>query len=396
MSKILEEKKNELITRAEDVLNLAKGEERELTDAEAQEVREIRDEVNRINETLKLEDDFSGFEKKEETQTREETMETREYKVGNDSINVRDDEYKAFESFIRAERDTDTNMTKGANGAVIPTTIVNWIIRKVYDICPILERSQRFNTKGKVEVPYYPYDSENINVAYAEEFSDLVSTAGKFGSVELTGFLAGALTKISKSLINNTDIDIVAFVVDEMARAFKRFIEHELLIGTPASSGVSAKVLGLSTITNGVTTASPTAITADELIDLQDSIKDEFQQDAIWIMSSQTRTAIRKLKDNYGRYLLQDDITQPFGRSLLGKPVYVSDNMPDIGDGGNIIYYGDMRGLGTKFSENLEVQILRELFATQHAEACVGWIEFDGKVIDAQQIVRLTMGVGSV
>lgn len=398
MSKYLEEKRNDLITRADEVLNKAKEEKRELTDAEAQELAEIRDDVRRIKETLKLDDDFremkamemklDGEEPKEETEVKVE--ETRSY----DGVEVNETEYRAMESFIRGavlntrDNPTPVNMTKGDNGAVIPTTIQKWIIRKVYDICPILERSQKYNVKGNLQIPYYPADANIINVDYQTEFTAMISSSGKFGSVTLTGFLAGALTKVSRSLMNNSQIDIVAFVVDEMSRGIKRFIEHECLIGT------SGKVTGLSTLTNGITSASASAITADEVIELHDSIKDEFQNNAIWIMSPATRTALRLLKDNMGRYMLQDDISLPFGTSLLGKPVYVSDNMPDISDGGAVIYYGDMHGLATKFNEDINIQVLRERFADEHADGVIGWFEFDAKVIDEQQIAKLTMASG--
>ncbi len=391
MSKFLEEKRNDLITRAEEVLNLAKSEERELTEAEAEELAEIKADVERIKQTLGLEEDFANMEKKnDETPQEEDRVEERAIKVGSDILNIREADYIEFDRIIRDA----TNMTKGDNGAVIPTTIVSWIIRKVYDICPILERSQKFNVKGTLQIPYYPYDSNHINVAYAEEFSALTSSSGKFGSVTLTGFLAGALTKVSRSLVNNAQVDVVAFVVDEMAYAIKRFIEHELLIGTPADDYSEAKVLGLSTLQNKVTTASASAITLDDIIKVHDKIKDEFQTNAIWIMSPATRTALRSLKSNTGYPLLNDDISTPFGSTLLGKPVYVSDNMPEIGAGADVIYYGDMKGLATKFNEEINVQVLRERFADEHAIGVIGWFEFDGKVCDEQQIAKLTMGAG--
>lgn len=390
--KYLEEKKNDLITRAEEVLETAKTETRELTEEEAKELTDIRDEVGRINESLKLDEEVRGMklEKKVE-EIKEDKLETRAITVGNEVINVREDDYKAMEELIRRDA---TNMTKGDNGAVIPTTVVDWIIRKVYNICPILERSQKYNVKGNLQIPFYPADSDHINVAYAEEFTQLTSSSGKFGSVTLTGHLAGALTKVSRSLINNSNIDIVAFVVDEMAYAIKRFIEHELLIGTPATDYTPANVLGLSTLNHKVTASSASAITADDLINLHDSIKDEFQQNAIWIMSPATRTACRKLKDGMQRYMLQDDISLPFGASILGKPVFVSDNMPEISAGADVIYYGDMRGLATKFSEDINVQVLRERFADEHADGVIGWFEFDAKVADEQQIAKLTMATG--
>ena len=376
--KELIEKKNDLITRAEAIVQTAKDEVRELTDDEAKELAEIKDDVKAIKKKLlasDVEEMADDKEKKEDDEPKEEEKDTAE------------EEKRAFENYIRGTvmHERAGELTKTDNGALIPSTIVNMIIKKVYDICPILEKSQQFNVKGTLQVPYYPADSNNINVAYANEFEELTSSADKFSSVTLTGFLAGALTKISRSLINNAQIDIVSFVVNEMAYSIKRFIEGELLNGT------DSKVTGLSTLKNGIESASATAITADEVIKLHDSIKDEFQNGAFWVMSPATRTALRLLKDGNGRYLLQDDVSAPFGTTLLGKPVYVTDNMSDITKGKTAIYYGDMSGLATKFSEEINIQILREKFATQHCDGVIGWFEFDSKVIDEQRIAKLTI-----
>ena len=380
MEKALSEKKNDLITRAEEVLNKAKEEKRELTEAEAEELAEIRDNVRRIMKTLEIKGEF---DKMEGGAIEKESLPKDEVENEERALN----EEKAFANYIRGvvnNRGTDVNMTLTDNGAVIPTTIANRIIKKVYDISPILERSHKYNVKGKLELPYYDVDTQTINVAWATEFEDLEASAGKLKSIELTGYLAGALVKISRSLINNSQFDIVAFVVDEMAYSIHRFIENVLLNG-------NGDVDGLSTLTNTLTTASSTAVTANELIEAQGQVKDVFQDNAIWIMSPATRTAIRELKDNYGRYLLQDDISLPFGKSLLGKPIYVSDNMPNMSAGKNAIYYGDMTGLATKFSEDMNIQVLREKYATQHAVGVVGWLEFDSAVEDAQKIVAVTM-----
>lgn len=386
-TKELIEKKNDLITRAESTLNKAKEEKRELTDAEMAELAEIRDNVRKIVKALDLDEFFDRIDKKPKEEAKPvggEEMKTEEEIRKEKEIN----ECRAFENYVRGYvlHERTGELTKSDNGAVIPTTIVNRIIKKVYNICPILDRSQKFNVKGKLDIPYYPADSNNITVAYQSEFTALTSSSGKFSSIELTGFLAGCLTKVSRSLINNSQLDIVGFVVDEMAYAIKRFIEKELLLGTVG------KVTGLSTLTNGITAVSATAITADEVVKLHDSIKDEFQNKAIWIMSPATRTALRTLKSSTGGYyLLNDDISTPFGTSLLGKPVYVSDNMPNMAAGKTVIYYGDMHGLATKFNEDISIEVLRERFADEHAYGVVGWFEFDAKVCDEQQIAKLTM-----
>lgn len=401
MRKDLVEKVNDLMKKADEMLNKAKLEKRELTPDEMQELAEIRDDVMRIKKALGLEKEFDDMR---ELETKADATPTEgERACGDDKKRSVEEaakaaaEERAFEAYIRGtalNNRGDVNLVPANNGAVIPTTIANKIIKKVYDICPILEKSSKYNMKGTLDIPFYPASADTvITVAYHDEFEELTSTNGNFSKITLTGFLAGALSKISRSLINNAAFDIVGFVVDEMAYAIKRFIEKELLIGTPGNgSTIPAKVLGLSTLTNSITTAAADKITADEVIDLHDAIKDEFQNGAIWIMSPATRTALRKLKASTGVYLLNDDISTPFGTSILGKPVYVSDNMPDYTENGKVaIYYGDMSGLATKFSEEINIEVLREKYATQHAIGIVGWFEFDSKVENEQKIAKLVM-----
>ena len=391
-TKGLVEKKNDLVTRAEEIINDAELNKRELTDDEAQELAEIRDDVKKIKEALQIADEIKD-EKKELKEEEGATM--AEEKELKENACKEEAEKRAFEEYVRGvvnERGTDVVLDKAQNGAVIPVTIANKIIAKVYDICPILERSTKYNVKGKLVVPFYDENSNAITVTYAEEFEELTSSVGKFDKIELGGFLAGTLTLISKSLINNAQFNITDFIVERMAYAIKRFIEDQLLNGY-AGTGASAGVTGLTSLpaARAITAAATTAITADEVVRLHDAVKDDFQANAIWIMSPATRTALRTLKSNTGYYLLNDDVSTPFGSSLLGKPVYVTDNMPDMAAGKTAIYYGDMRGLATKFSEEMTIEVLREKYATQHAVGVVGWLEFDAKVEDAQKIAKLVM-----
>ena len=290
-------------------------------------------------------------------------------------------ETRAFENYIRGvvEERADVNLTVGANGAVIPSSIANKIIQKVYDISPIYQLATRYNVGGSLSIPYYDESAGTIEMAYADEFVELESTSGKFSSIELKGFLAGALSKVSKSLVNNSQFDLVSFVVGKMAESIAKWIENQLLNGT------LNKITGLSTVTQSVTAAAATVLTADELIDVQEEVPDAFQGNAIWIMNKTTRKAIRKLKDGQGNYLLNKDATARWGYTLLGKDVYTSDNMSEMEAGKTAIYYGDMSGLAVKLAENVSIEILREKYATQHAIGVVGWIEIDSKVENAQK-----------
>lgn len=377
--KALIEKQNDLLTRADEVLNKAKEEQRELTDDEAQELAEIRDDIRKIKETLGLDDDFRELGK----DAHKNACGGDKKKRSQEEILQEENDVKAFENYIRGYKvhERAGELTPANNGAIIPTTIVNRIIKKIYDISPILAKSSKYNVKGKLDIPFYPADgSTTITVDYQEEFEEIASSTGNFSSINLNGFLAGALSKVSRSLINNAQFDIVGFVVDEMAYQISRWVEGELLNGT------EDKVEGLSGLTNTMESAEATGFSGDDLIDVQALVKDAYQRDAIWIMSTATRTALRKLKDDIGQYLLIADLTSEFGYKLLGKNVYVSDNMAD-----GEIYYGDMSGLATKFSEDINIEVLRERFATQHAYGVVGWFEFDAKVQNEQKIAKLTL-----
>lgn len=377
--KNLVELKNDKIAKAEGILADAEVNKRELTEEEAAELAEIHDDVKRIKDALKIVDELD--DSKDKQPKREPAP------AGSDQPTQKEQDTRAFENFIRgrAVHERAGELKKTDNGSVIPTTISQQIIKKVYDVSPILAKSQKYNVKGRLTIPYYDTAGGGINVAYAEEFTPLTSSNGKFANISLDGFLAGALSKISNSLINNSQFDIVSFVVEQMGEDIARFIEHELLVGT------EGKVEGLSGLTNSVTAAAGTAITADEVVGLKDSVKDVFQGDAIWIMSPATRTALRLLKGSDGHYLLNDDISSPFGTVLLGKPVYVSDSMPDIAEGATAIYYGDMTGLATKFSGNITTQVLREKYVDEHATGVISWFDFDSKVQDAQKIAKLVM-----
>lgn len=374
--KSLIEQRAELVEELKTLTDAAELEKRAMSEEENKKFDDIEQKIKNIDATIeRIERARDIPERKEQEKEEDSAEEPTEL------------EERAFEAHIRGEvlqERADANLTVGDNGAVIPTSIANKIIKKVHDICPIYQLATKYNVGGTLSIPYYDETDGNITMAYATEFSELESTSGKFKSIELKGFLAGALSKISKSLINNSQFAIVPFVVNEMAASISRWIENELLNGT------TDKVEGLSKVA-GITAASSTAITTDELIDVQEDIPDVFQANAIWIMNKKTRTAIRKLKDNDGNYILNKDATSRWGYTLFGKDVYTSENMPEMAAGKRAILYGDMSGLAVKVSENMEIAVLREKFATQHAIGVVAWMELDSKVENSQKITGLTM-----
>lgn len=297
---------------------------------------------------------------------------------------------KQFASYVRDTlkgnyRQADTNITKGDNGAIIPTTIVNKIIDKVDELSPLLAGCESYSGKGKLVIPYVDDAKDAITVAWAEEFTDLTASATVLKTIELDEFLAGVLTKVSKSLINNTDINIVNFVINKMSQALAIFFEKCVL-------GQDTKVDGIKNATNVITTKSTTAITLDEIMNLMDEIPTVYQSGAYFLCNKKTLTVLRQLKDNDGRYLLNNDVRTGFGKTLLGVEVKTSDWMPKIGEEGAVLVYVNPQvALAKHITENFELGRLTEKYATQHAVGFYGYVEFDCKIQNQQGIAVMKM-----
>lgn len=377
--KKLMEQRAALQAEMQQLLDTAQNEERAMNEEETTKFDELEGKIKAIDTTIKAEERARDLSLNVHSNEHHEELRAEERAAA---------EEQAFADYIRgvvSEKRADVNMTTGDNGAVIPASIANKIIKKVYDICPIYQLADRYNVAGTLSIPYYDESTSAITMTYATEFAELEAKAGKFTSIELKGFLAGALTKVSKSLINNSAFDIVNFVVNQMAENIARWIEGECLNGT------SDKVDGISKATQVVTAAAAAAITGDELIDLQEQVPDSYQTSCIWIMNKATRSAIRKLKNSDGDYLLQKDATARWGYKLFGADVYCSDNMDKMAAGKTAVVYGDMSGLAVKVSEDINIEVLREKYATQHAVGVVGWLEMDAKIENQQKIAVLKM-----
>ena len=377
--KELIEKRSALLEEAEGIVESCKTETRAMKDEENTRYSEILEEIRAIDTTIEAAEKLPG--KMEERKAHEENTEEAEERAFVDYVMGKTTEMRSGEQ----------NITMGNNGAIIPTSIANRIIKAVSDRCPIFSGATMYAVKGTLKVPVWgkANSTHDIAVGYQEEFTELTADAGKFTSIDLGGYLAGALVLIGRSVENNSVFSVTDFIVNQMADEIASWIEGQLLNGTGSSQAQGA----LNT-TNNVTAASATAVTADELIGLQAKVKQAFQGNACWTMHPDTFTAIKKLKDGNNRYLLQDDVTSEFPYRLLGKPVYLSDNMPTMASGNKAILYGDYSGLSVNMRENISVEVLREKYATQHAIGVVSWFEFDSKVTDHQKLATLTMKTG--
>lgn len=375
--KFLIEKRNSIVEEINNMFVQAENEKRALTDDEQALYDAKTKELKALDKTIEAKKEARSLEMMddEKPKTPEEKQEER---------SIEETEKRAFETLIRENRATG-NMVKADNGAVIPTTIANKIIERVKQIAPLYNLATKFNVKGALT---FPVGKDSITTAYQDEFKALTSSNVGFESLKLDGFLVGALSKISNSLINNAQFDIVSYVVNKVAESIAIFIENELINGTTKINGV------LDTTKNTTVAKFETKAdvpTVDELIAMQVEIPQQNQTNCMWLVSNKTLVALRQLKDGNQRYLLQDDITNGFGYTLLGKPVMVSDNMKDT----NVVY-GDFSAMYVNVHEDVAIQVLNEKYADEHATGVIAWLELDARVIEPQKLVVSSKKAGEV
>lgn len=374
--KALMERREELRQNMETLVNTADTECRAMTEEETAQFDAAESEIRAIDATIEREERTRGVSNLPAPTNAEERAAAEE---------------SAFVDYVMGRvselRAGEQNLTMANNGAIIPTSIADRIVTAVRDRCPILSGATIYRVNGTLKVPVWgkANTTHDIAVGYQTEFTELTADSGKFTSVDLSGYLAGALTLIGNSVENNSVFNVTDFIINQMAEEIALFLEKELLNGT---SGKATGALSTPTV---VTAASATAITADELIELQAQVKQVYQANACWTMAPETFTSLKKLKDSNDRYLLQDDVTGEFPYRLLGKPVYLSDNMPKLAAGASAVLYGDYSGLSVNLREDISIQVLREKYATQHAIGVVAWFEFDSKVTDSQKLAVLNM-----
>lgn len=370
--KALIEKRNAIVDEMNEMFKTAESEVRALTEDEQAKFEAKTAELKALDKTIE------GA--KEARSLNAMDVPTEERKAVEKDEKVEDVEARAFETYLREQRDGE--MAKGANGAVIPTTIANRIIDTVKQIAPIYALTTKFNVKGKLQ---FPVAQGSITTNYQEEFTDIASSAVTFKNVELDGHLIGALSKVSVSLINNSQFDIVSYVVNKIAQSIAEFLEKELIKGSTVGKikGITDASYEGQGVTK-VTSFTKGVISADDLIETQGELKLNVQDGCQWLMNQGMLNEVRKLKDNNGQYILNPDFRTGFGFMLLGKPVMISDEMPD-----DTIIYGDWSAMYVNIHEDINIRQLNEVYATQHGVGFVAWAELDAKLCETDKFTKL-------
>lgn len=385
--KKLYEKKNSLLNEMEDILNKAKEETRSFTEEEKSRVEEIKSEIRGLEQVIANEEELRSFDKNNITRATGNSEKTTEERQQEE---VEKEERQFIDAVATGEI---RNLTAGNNGGIIPVTIASDIIDTVKELCPLLDHADIYHVAGELRLPKFKATSSSpggvatpIAASYVNEFTELTESTAQFETINLTNQIIGVLVKMSKSLLNRANFDVRSFIVNKVAKTIVEFLEKEMLI---ANAG---KIQGAINTTNEVVAANQDKFDTTDLVDLQMAIPSAYQKNCMWIMHKDILKALRKLKTADGQFILNADVTAPFGYTILGKPVYLSDSMPkNIAAGQNVMLYMDASGYAVKMTKSMEIQMLMEKYATQYAVGICAYVEIDAKIADENKIARLKM-----
>jgi HK97 family phage major capsid protein len=227
-----------------------------------------------------------------------------------------------------------------------------------------------------------PVIASNGTASWVDEGAAIPESADSFGQVNLGAHKLATMLKISEELLNDSAFNLEQYAAKEFGRRMGR-AEEEAFIG---GNGTGKPAGFLSAAQVGVTTASATAITLDEIIDLYHSLREPYRRNAVFIMNDMTIKTIRKFKETTGGYLWQPSVQAGQPDTILGRPVKSSNFMPAIEANKKVMAFGDFSYYWICDRQGKSFKRLNELYAVNGQVGFLGSQRVDGKLILPESI----------
>ena len=230
-----------------------------------------------------------------------------------------------------------------------------------------------------------PVVASKGTASWIDEEAAYPESDDSFGQVSIGAYKLATMLKVSEELLNDSVFDLPSYIAREFARRIGAAEEEAFFTGngTGKPTGILNATGGAET---GVTAASATAISMDEVMDLYYSLRAPYRRNAVFIMNDSTVKAIRKLKNGNGDYLWQPSLTAGQPDTLLGRPVYTSSYMPAIAAGNKTILFGDLGYYWVADRQGRSFKRLNELYAATGQVGFLASQRVDGKLVLAEAV----------
>lgn len=268
--------------------------------------------------------------------------------------------------------------TDSEGGYLVPEEYENTLVEALEEENIFRKLANVINTSsGDRKIPVV---ASKGSASWVDEEGTISDSDDAFSQVSIGAYKLGTLIKVSNELLNDSAFNLESYISKEFARRIGSKEEEAFFTGNG-----TGKPIGIFNATGGaeigVTTASSTSITADEVIDLFYSLKAPYRKKAVWVLNDATVKAIRKLKDKNDNYLWQPALTASTPDTILGRPVYTSSYVPTIAAGAKTIAFGDFSYYWIADRQGRIFKKLNELYAATDQTGFVATQRVDGKLV---------------
>ena len=228
------------------------------------------------------------------------------------------------------------------------------------------------------------------SASWVDEEGAIPEADDAFGQVSIGAYKLATIIKVSEELINDSAFNLEQYIAKEFGRRIGVKEEEAFFVGdgTGKPTGIFNATGGAGV---GVTTASASAITIDEIMDLFYALKSPYRKNAVFITNDATVKSIRKLKDGNGQYLWQPSVTAGQPDTILNRPLKTSVYVPGIAAAAKTIAFGDFSYYWVADRQGRAFQRLNELYAATGQVGFKATQRVDGKLILAEAVKVLQM-----
>jgi HK97 family phage major capsid protein len=234
--------------------------------------------------------------------------------------------------------------TDSEGGYLVPEGYSQEIIAALKDMSILRRAGARVITvtgTDSFNVPTLSHSTAAVKTSEEGAYSEVEPTVGEvtFVPMKLT-----KLVKVSEELLMDSRIDLMRQVLmPDFEQAFAA-AENTYFVSGSGSGSSEPQGITVGASDSGVTTSTASTISADNIIDIYHSLGYLYRQNAVWLMNDTTIKAIRKLKESTtGNYLWQPGLTAGQPDTIMGRPVYTLNTMPELGTASNrVIIFGDL------------------------------------------------------
>lgn len=226
--------------------------------------------------------------------------------------------------------------------------------------------------------------------SWVDEEGAIPESDDAFGQVSIGAYKLATMIKVSEELLNDSVFNLEQYIAKEFGRRIGAKEEEAFFVGdgTGKPTGIFNATGGAGV---GITTASATAVTIDEIMDLFYSLKSPYRKNAVFVTNDATVKSIRKLKDGNGQYLWQPSVTAGQPDTILNRPLKTSAYVPAIAAAAKTIAFGDFSYYWVADRQGRAFQRLNELYAATGQVGFKATQRVDGKLILAEAVKVLQM-----